>query len=64
MVIKALESLPKASKNILIVRKDHLNIYDFKSQLDNFFKNVIIIEIDYLTEGQAATCLLSESYVS
>lgn len=63
MVIKSLESLPKASKNILIVRKDQLNIIEFKSLLSNYFKNVIIIEIDYLTEGQASTCLLAESYI-
>jgi dTDP-glucose pyrophosphorylase len=63
MVIKSLQSLPKASKNILIVRKEHLNIEDFKSLLNNYFENVIVIEIDYLTEGQASTCLLSESYV-
>lgn len=63
MVIKALKSLPKASKNILIVRKDHLNIVEFKQLLDNHFENVIIIEIDYLTSGQASTCLLAEGYV-
>ena len=63
MVIRALESLPRASKNILIVRKEHLNIDDFKSLLNNYFENVIIVEIDYLTEGQASTCLLSESHV-
>ena len=63
MVIRALESLPRASKNILIVRKEHLNIDDFKSLLNNYFENVIIIEINYLTEGQASTCLLSESYI-
>ena len=63
MVIKSLQSIPKASKNILIVRKEHLNIEDFKSLLNNYFENVIVIEIDYLTEGQASTCLLSESYV-
>ena len=58
IVIKSLQSLPKASKNILIVRKEHLNIEDFKSLLNNYFENVIVIEIDYLTEGQASTCLL------
>jgi len=63
MVVKALKSLPKASTNILIVRKDQLNIVDFKSLLKDYFDNVIIIEIDYLTEGQASTCLLSEPYV-
>ena len=63
MVIKSLDSLPRASKNILIVRKDHLCIDQFKSLLDKHFENVIIIEIDYLTEGQASTCLLAESHV-
>ena len=63
MVIKALKSLPEASKNILIVRKDHLNIVEFKQLLDNHFENVVIIEIDYLTSGQASTCLLAEEYI-
>lgn len=63
MVIKSLNSLPKASKNILIVRKDHLNIENFKSILNKYFGNVFIIEIDNLTQGQASTCLLSEPYV-
>jgi len=64
MIIRALESLPKASKNILIIRKDHLNIVNFKSILDNYyFKNIIIIEVDYLTQGQASTCLLAEKEV-
>lgn len=63
MVLKALKSLPKASKNILIVRKDHLNIFEFKQLLDSHFENVIIIEIDYLTSGQASTCLLAEEYI-
>jgi len=64
MVIKALKSLPKASKNILIVRKDLLNIVEFKQLLDSHFENVVIIEIDYLTSGQATTCLLAEEYIS
>lgn len=63
MVIKALKSLPKASKNILIVRKDQLKIVEFKQLLDSHFENVVIIEIDYLTSGQASTCLLAEEYI-
>ena len=63
MVVKALQSLPKASKNILIVQKNHLNVVDFKSLLKNYFENIVIVEIDYLTEGQASTCLLAEPYI-
>ena len=39
MVIRALKSLPRASKNILIVRKDHLNIIEFKSDFTSIFLN-------------------------
>lgn len=63
MIVHALKSLPKAEKNILIVRKDQIEINDLKKVLDKHFQNIIIIEIDYLTEGQAATCLLAEKEV-
>jgi dTDP-glucose pyrophosphorylase len=62
MVVKALEALPKASKNILIVRKDQIDINVLKLLLDEYFKNIVIIEIESLTEGQASTCLLAENY--
>ena len=62
MVVKALESLPKASKNILIVRKDQIDVKALKLLLDKYFKNIVIIEIECLTEGQASTCLLAENY--
>ena len=55
MVVKALESLPKASKNILIVRKDQIDVKGLKLLLDKYFKNIVIIEIECLTEGQAST---------
>lgn len=63
MILKALKSLPKAAKNILIVRKDTINIKELKSLLDQHFENVEILGIDYLTDGQASTCLLAEDYV-
>jgi dTDP-glucose pyrophosphorylase len=63
MVIKALKSLPKAHKNILIVRKDHLDINKFTSLLNENFDNNLIIEIDNLTDGQASTCLIAEKHI-
>ncbi len=63
MVVRALQSLPIASKNILIVRKDHLDVELLKKTLIQYFENIVIIEIDYLTKGQAATCLLAENEV-
>lgn len=64
MVIRALESLPKADKNILIVRKDVIDLDAFKNILDHYFDKNEIIEIDFLTEGQASTCLLAEEKIS
>jgi len=63
MVIRAIECLPKAIKNILIVRKDVIDINEFRKILDCYFDNIEILEIDFLTEGQAATCLLAEHLV-
>ena len=63
MVVKSLQSLPKSNKNILIVRKDQLDINNFKLIIEKYFNNILIIEIDYLTNGQASTCLLAEKYI-
>lgn len=63
MVVKAVKSLPLASKNIFIVRKDHLDVEELRITLNKYFRNNLIIEIDYLTDGQASTCLLAEEYI-
>ena len=38
MIVHALKSLPKAEKNILIVRKDQIEINDLKKVLDKHFQ--------------------------
>jgi dTDP-glucose pyrophosphorylase len=63
MIIRALGCLPKAQQNILIVRSDLIDVDVFKKSLDKHFSNVIIIEINKLTEGQASTCLVAEDYI-
>ena len=63
MVIRALNSLPKADKNILIVRKNQIDITSFKNQLNYYFKNIYLITIDNLSDGQASSCLLAEKSV-
>ena len=63
MVIRALNSLPKADKNILIVRKNQFDISSFKKKLNNYFKNIYLIVTDHLSEGQASSCLLAEDCI-
>lgn len=63
MVIQAVNALPKATSYTFICRREHLESGDLEEVLKDKFPNVQIIAIDYLTEGQASTCLLAENYV-
>lgn len=63
MIVRALECLPKAEKNILIFRKDVISQDKLWKILNPIFKKVELIGIDYLTDGQASTCLLAEDII-
>jgi len=59
MVVQAANSLPVADYWIFICRKEHIVKFEIDKQLKEYFPNSDIISIDYLTEGQASTCLLA-----
>jgi len=61
MIIKAVESLPKGNNYVFICRKNHIKEYHLDQILEKEFNNCQIISIDFLTEGQASTCLLAEN---
>jgi len=63
MIVRALECLPKAEKNILIFRKDIISQDMLWKMLNPIFKKVELIGIDYLTDGQASTCLLATDII-
>lgn len=63
MVVKAAQSLPKADKWIFICQEDHINKFSLDKILLNYFPEAVIISINYLTEGQAITCLLAKEYI-
>lgn len=60
MVVRAIRSMPRSDKWIFVVRKEHVDEF----QIDNIIKRevpgAIIIPIDYVTEGQACSCMLAE----
>ena len=58
MVIKAVEDLPTCENNIFIVRKEHTDNFDINSIIKKYYSNHSIVELDYVTEGQACTCEL------
>lgn len=60
MIIRAAKCLPDADKWIFICRKEHIDSARIDMILLDYFPNSKIIAIDYLTEGQASTCLLAK----
>lgn len=64
MILQAAHSLPEADKWIFVCRKEHLEQSpQLRDTLTENFPDPTIIDIDYLTEGQASTCLLAEKYI-
>jgi dTDP-glucose pyrophosphorylase len=59
MIVQAANSLPAADFWIFICRKEHVSKYEIDKVLKQYFTNSEIISIDYLTEGQACTCMLA-----
>lgn len=58
MVVKAVECLPPASRNIFVCRNEHLQAYPIETTLRDNFINTQILGIDAITQGQACTCEL------
>lgn len=56
-------SMPKAEKNIFLYLKDHKELFKKNIKYISRLKNIISVEIDKTTEGQASTCLLADNYI-
>jgi dTDP-glucose pyrophosphorylase len=59
MIVQAANSLPVADYWIFICREEHVLKYEIDKLLKRHFTNSDIISIDYVTDGQASTCLLA-----
>ena len=60
MFIRAAESLPEADHWVFLCRAEHIEEYGIDVELRKRFPNADIVSVDYLTEGQASTCLLAK----
>lgn len=63
MIIQAVNSLPKADSYVFVCRQDHVDNYQIDKILKSSYPNSHVKAIDYITEGQASTCLLGEHYI-
>ena len=63
MVVRAAKCLPDADLWIFICKKDHVLNSSIADTLNQYFSSPKIISVDFLTEGQASTCLLAKQYL-
>jgi len=64
MIELVLDSLGLKGDFIFIINNKSKNSEKLKSVLKNKSVNCKIIEIDYITDGPASTCLLAEKYIN
>ena len=63
MVVRAAKCLPSADLWIFICKEDHVLNSKIEDILNQYFSSPKIISVDFLTEGQASTCLLAKKYL-
>ena len=63
MVVRAAKCLPDAELWIFICREGHILNSEIKKILYQYFSSPKIISVDFLTPGQASTCLLAREYL-
>ena len=63
MVVRAAKCLPSADLWIFICKEDHILNSKIEDILNQYFSSPKIISVDFLTEGQASTCLLAKKYL-
>ncbi|MBI4407870.1 MAG: glycosyltransferase family 2 protein [Candidatus Kerfeldbacteria bacterium] len=64
MIVRATADLPPAQRWVFICRSEHLANYPLRQTLEQVYPGCTIIDLDYLTEGQASTCLLAKDYIN
>jgi len=56
MIIKAVDCLPATTHKIFVCQKDHLEKYTIAQEITHYYPESKILDINYITEGQACTC--------
>lgn len=63
MIVRATSNLPAGDWWIFLCRSEHLQNYPLRQTLEQYYPGCRIIEVAYLTEGQASTCLLAKEFI-
>jgi len=63
MFLRAASCLPAADLWIFICRKEHLQTSEMESIIKMNFPNAEVVPVEYLTDGQASTCMLAQHLI-
>ena len=63
MFVKSAKCMPSANLWIFIIKEELLENTLFKNEVNKNFKNIKIITVNQVTEGQASTCFLAKKYL-
>jgi dTDP-glucose pyrophosphorylase len=63
MIIQAIESLPPTNKKVFVCRTEHLSKAKIDRVIQESYSHSEFVGINYLTQGQAETCLLAEDKI-
>jgi dTDP-glucose pyrophosphorylase len=63
MAVRAAAALPAANRWIFICRHEHLRDHHLDRVLQQHYPGAVVLSVDRLTEGQAATCLLAADHL-
>jgi dTDP-glucose pyrophosphorylase len=63
MIIQAAKAMPETENQVFICRDEHLEHYPLATTIQSFYRRAKVLGINYLTEGQASTCLLSKNVI-
>jgi len=64
MIINAIKTFPKADDWIFVCRKEHITIDKIDEKIKTLLPDSKFLSIDYITEGQACTCLLAKELIN
>ena len=63
MFLRAARCLPEADLWIFMCRREHLDKSDLESIIKMNFPKSEVLPVDYLTAGQASTCMLAQNHI-
>lgn len=64
MIIKGIKTFPHADNWVFVCREEHIVLDHIDSEIKKIFPNSKFIPLNYVTEGQACTCLLAKDLIN